>query len=115
MYHSEVRCSALTPSSMTPLLLLGLLSAEFPDYYFPLIFILPNSEYGFMLSLVLKFILALQFRKILFQLLFAILSIYIFHLAGYSYCKYFMHSAGISELVPLSHTNIALNGYKLCS
>ena len=76
--------SALTPSSMTPLLavlLLGLLPAEFPDNYHPLIFTLPNSEYGFMLSLALKFILALQFRKILFQLLFIILSIYIFHLA----------------------------------
>ena len=51
---------------MTPLLtllLLGLLSAEFPDNYFPLIFIFPNSEYGFMLSLALKLILALKFRK----------------------------------------------------
>ena len=47
----------------------------------PLIFIPPNSEYGFVLSLALKFILALQFRKTLFQLLFTILSIYIFHLA----------------------------------
>ena len=69
---------------MTPLLALllhGLLSAKFPDNYLLLIFILPNSEYGFMLSLALKFILALQFRKTLFQLLFTILSIYIFHLA----------------------------------
>ena len=68
---------------MTPLLalLLELLSAEFPENYFPLIFILPNSEYGFLLSLALKFVLALQFRKTLFQLLFTILSIYIFHLA----------------------------------
>ena len=69
--------SALTPSSMTPLLallLLGLLSAEFPDNYHPLIFILPNSEYEFMLSLALKFILALQFRKTLFQLLVTILT-----------------------------------------
>ena len=48
--------SALTPSSP---LLLGLLSAEFPDNYHPLIFILPSSEYGFMLSLALNFILAL--------------------------------------------------------
>ena len=69
---------------MTPLLtllLLGLLSAEFPDNYLPLIFILPNSEYGFMLSFALTFILALQVRKTLFQLLLTILSIYIFHLA----------------------------------
>ena len=34
-----------------------------------------------MLSLALKFISALKFRKTLFQLLFTILSIYIFHLA----------------------------------
>ena len=76
--------SALT-TSMTPLLallLLGLLSAKFPDNYHPLIFILPNSEYGFLLGLALKFILALQFRKTLFQLLFIILSIHIFHLAS---------------------------------
>ena len=69
---------------MTPLLvllLLGLHSAEFTGNYLPLIFLLPNSEYGFMLSLAVKFILALQFRKTLFQLLFTILSIYIFHLA----------------------------------
>ena len=69
---------------MTPLLallLLGLLSAEFTENYFPLIFILPNSEYRFMSSLALKFILALKFLKTLFQLLFTILSIYIFHLA----------------------------------
>ena len=68
-------------TSLLALLLLGLLSAEFPDNYLPLIFILPNSEYGFTLSLALKFILELQFRKTLFQLLFTILSIYIFHLA----------------------------------
>ena len=78
--------SAVTPSSMTlllALLLLGLLSTEFPDNYHPLIFILANSEYGFMLSLALNFILALQFRKfqLLFTILFTILSIYIFHLA----------------------------------
>ena len=72
--------------------------------------------------LVPSFILALKFRKTLFQLLFTILSIYIFHLTiipiativyhiihlyisfnNYSYCKYFMHS-GISKLVPLLHT-----------
>ena len=84
LFRKNKTTSALTPSSMTPLLtllLLVLLSAEFSDNYHPLIFILPNSEYGFMLSLALKFILALQFRKTLFQLLFAILSIYIFHLA----------------------------------
>ena len=97
MYHSEVRCicNKLNPFSkeqnnfsfnsiiMTPslALLLGLLSAEFPDNYLPLIFILHNSKYGFMLSLALKFILALQFHKTLFRLLFTILSIYIFHLA----------------------------------
>ena len=90
MYH-EVRCiynltlfqinkttSASTPTSMTPLLALrvGLLSVDNP-----LIFILPNSEYGFMLSLTLKFILSLQFGKTLFQLLFTILSIYILYLA----------------------------------
>ena len=69
----------MTP--LLPLLLLGLISAEFPNNYLPLIFILPHSEYGFMLSLTLKFILALQSRKTLFQQLFAILSIYIFHLA----------------------------------
>ena len=63
------------------LLLLGLLSAEFPDNYHPLRFILPNSEYGFLLGLALKFILALQFRITFFQLLFTILSIHIFHLA----------------------------------
>ena len=60
--------SALTPSSMTPLLallLLGVLSPEFPDNYLPLVFILPNSES--MLHFALKFILALQFRKTLFQ------------------------------------------------
>ena len=34
-----------------------------------------------MLSLALKFILALQFRKTLFQLLFTILSIYVINLA----------------------------------
>ena len=51
-----------------------------PWKLFSLIFILSNSEYGFMLSLALKFILALKFRKTLFQLLFTILSIYIFHL-----------------------------------
>ena len=69
---------------MTPflaLLLFGVLSAEFPENYFPVIFIFPNSEYGFMLSLALKLILALKCRKILIQLLFTILSIYIFNLA----------------------------------
>ena len=99
MCHSEVRfpynklnpfskektTSALTPSSMTPLLLalllFGLLSVEFPENYLPLIFIFPNPEYGFMLSLAFKFILALKFRKTTIQLLFTILSIYIFHLA----------------------------------
>ena len=84
LFRMNKTTSALTPTSMTPLLallLLGLLSAEFPDNYHPLVFILPNSEYEFMLSLALKFILALQSRKTLFQLLFTILSIYIFHLA----------------------------------
>ena len=97
MCHSEVRfpynklnnfskektTSALTPSSMTPLLLalllFGLLSVEFPENYLPLIFIFSNPEYGFMLSLAFKFILALKFRKTIIQLLFTILSIYIFH------------------------------------
>ena len=80
LFRKNKTTSTLTPSSMTPLLtllLLGLLSAEFPENYLPLIFILPNSEYGFMLSLALKYILALQSRKTLFQLLFNILSIYI--------------------------------------
>ena len=99
MCHSEVRfpynklnnfskektTSALTPSSMTPLLLalllFGLLSVEFPENYLPLKFIFSHPEYGFMLSLDFKFILALKFRKTLIQLLFIILSIYIFHLA----------------------------------
>ena len=84
LFRKNKTTSTSTPSSMTPLLplsLLGLLSAEFPNNYFPLKFILPNSEYGFMLSLALKFILSLKFRKTLFQLLFTILSIYISHLA----------------------------------
>ena len=80
LFRKNKTTSALTPSSMTPLLALSLfrvLSAEFPENYFPLIFNLPNSEYGFMLSLALKLILALKYRKTLFQLLFTILSIYI--------------------------------------
>ena len=118
MYHCEVRCfynklnpflleqnyiSSNTPSSMTPflaLLLFGVFSAEFPGNYFPLTFIFPNSEYGFMLSLALKLILVLKCRKILIQLLFTILSIYIFHLA---ITPCFMHS-GISKLAPFLHT-----------
>ena len=91
---------------MTPLLavlLLGLLPAEFPDNYHPLIFIFPNSEYGFILSLAFKFILALQFRKTLFQLIVHhIIHLYI-SFSSYPYCKYFMHS-GISKLVTLFHT-----------
>ena len=56
----------LTQSLMTPLLalssllLFGLLSAESPEHYLPLIFILPKLEYGHM------FTLALKFRKTLF-------------------------------------------------
>ena len=87
---------------MTPLLALlplGLLSVESPENYFTLIFILPNSY----LKFALKFISALKFCKTLFQLLFTISSIYIFHLAITPNCKYFMHS-GISKLVPLLHT-----------
>ena len=85
LFRRKKTTSALTPSSMTPLLLalllFGLLSVEFPENYLPLIFIFPNPEYGFMLSSALKFMLALKFRKTLIQLLFTILSIYIFHLA----------------------------------
>ena len=57
--------SDLTPSSMTPLLALllcGLLSDESPENYLPLIFIFPNSEYEFTLSLTLKFRLALPLQ-----------------------------------------------------
>ena len=85
LFRRNKTTSALTPSSMTPLLLalllFGLLTVEYPENYLPLIFIFPTPEYGFMLSLALKFILALKFRKTLIQLIFTILSIYIFHLA----------------------------------
>ena len=60
------------------LLLYGLLSAESPGNYLLVILIVPDLEYGYM------FILALKFRKTLFHILFAILSIYIFHLAATS-------------------------------
>ena len=84
LFRKNKTTSAVTPSSMSllfTLLLFGLLSAEFPENYLLLIFIFPNSEYEFMLSLTLKFSLALKFRKTLFQLLFIILSFYIFHSA----------------------------------
>ena len=70
----------LTQSLMTSLfailavLLYVLVVAESPGNYFLLIFILPDLEYKYM------FILALKFRKTLFHIFFAILSIYIFHL-----------------------------------
>ena len=83
LFRTKKTTSALTPSSMTPsllaLLLFGLLSVEFPDNYLPLIFIFPHP--GYYVKLSLKFILALKFRKTLIQLLFTILSIYIFYLA----------------------------------
>ena len=70
----------LTQSLMTSLfailavLLYVLVVAESPENYFLLIFILPDLEFKYM------FILALTFRKTLFHIFFAILSIYIFHL-----------------------------------
>ena len=53
----------------------------FPSLKPNVIFIFVVTSVIFILSLALIFILALPFRKTLFQLLFTILSIYIFHLA----------------------------------
>ena len=61
--------------SLLVLLLYRLLSAESPGNYLLVILIVPDLEHGYM------FILALKFRKTLFRILFAILSIYIFHFA----------------------------------
>ena len=64
------------PQSVTLILLLvGLLSAESPENYFPILIILPDLNYGNMFSLVLKF------RKAFFQMFFTILSTYMFYLS----------------------------------
>ena len=64
------------PQSVTLILLLvGLLSAESPENYFPILIILPDLNYRNMFSLVLKF------RKALFQIFFTILSAYMFYLS----------------------------------
>ena len=57
--------------------LFGFLSAESPENCLPVILILPGLEY----ECIYMFIVALKFRKRLFHILFAILSIYILHLA----------------------------------
>ena len=68
--------SRLPQPSMTlvSLLLFGLLSSESTENYFSFLIMLPELDYGNMFWSLLKF------RKILFQILFAILSIYIFYL-----------------------------------
>ena len=57
--------------------LFGFLSAESPENCLPVILILPGLEYG----CIYMFIGALKFRKRLFHISFAILSIHILHLA----------------------------------
>ena len=65
------------PQSITPvsLLLVWLLSAESPENYNSILIILPDLDYRNIFSL------ALSFRKVLFQIFFTILSIYIYILA----------------------------------
>lgn len=80
LFRRNKTISTLPQSLMTPLmallslLLFGLLSVESPENYLPLIFILPKLDYGHMFSLALKC------RKFVFQILFAIISIYILYL-----------------------------------
>ena len=80
---SLLRKNKTTPMLTQSLLILlslslfGFLSAESPENCLPVILILPGLEYG----CIYMFIVALKFRKRLFHILFAILSIYILHLA----------------------------------
>ena len=73
--------STLTQALMIPLLapltllLFGFLLDESPENYLPIIFFLPKLDFGIMFSLPLKL------RKVLSQISFAILSIYLFYLA----------------------------------
>ena len=77
LYRKKKNISGSPRSVMTivSLLLFGLLSAESTENYFSLLIILPELDCGNIFSLSVKF------RKVLFQILVTILSIYIFYSA----------------------------------
>ena len=106
---SLLRKNKTTPMLTQSLLILlslslfGFLSAESPENCLPVILILPGLEYG----CIYMFIVALKFHKRLFHILFAILSIYILHLAAtFSaciLCQYFKIGAILFRKIALLH------------